>query len=121
MYISKIKLYNFKGSKGDHELNFEIGVNFFVFVGDNNYGKSSVLETIDFIRAKKAKEDIITKTSKTEINANVSFEIEFALADLDASFKDLRKQYKVEPHFMMGNLILDVNSYPGYLLPMRFE
>jgi chromosome segregation ATPase len=72
MYISKIKLHNFKGFKGDHELNFDIGVNF--FVGDNNCDKSSVFEDIDFIRTSKAKEDIITKT---EINNNVSVEIEF--------------------------------------------
>ncbi|MFC2454122.1 MAG: AAA family ATPase [Candidatus Saccharibacteria bacterium] len=51
MYISKIKLHNFKGFKGDHTIEFDIGVNF--FVGDNNCGKSTIFEAIDFIRTKK--------------------------------------------------------------------
>ncbi|MDR2251504.1 MAG: ATP-binding protein [Endomicrobium sp.] len=90
MYISKIKLHNFKGFKGDHELNFDSGVNF--FVGDNNCGKSSVFEAIDFIRTSKAKKDIITKT---EINNYVSVEIEFAGTDLDALLeKEALNKYK---------------------------
>lgn len=80
MYVSKIKLHNFKGFKGDHELNFDKGVNF--FVGDNNCGKSSVFEAIDFIRAKKDREDVITKT-ELEGDNFVSAEVEFSGDDLD--------------------------------------
>ncbi len=80
MYISKIKLHNFKGYKGDHEIDFEKGVN--LFVGDNNCGKSTVFEAIDFIRSKKLREEVITKT---EINGSgfVSVEIEFKGDDIE--------------------------------------
>jgi predicted ATP-dependent endonuclease of OLD family len=80
MYISKIKLHNFKGFKGDHELIFDKGVNF--FVGDNNCGKSSVFEAIDFIRTKKDRDDVITKTI-LESDEFISVEIEFCGDDLE--------------------------------------
>ncbi len=80
MHISKIKLHNFKGFKGDHELNFNKGVNF--FVGDNNCGKSTVFEAIEFIRTKKDRDDVITKT-EVESNDFVSVEIELHGDDLE--------------------------------------
>lgn len=80
MFISNIKLHNFKGYKGDYEINFDKGVNF--FVGDNNCGKSTVFEAIDFIRAKKTRDEVVTKT---ELNGSdfVSVEIEFKGDDLE--------------------------------------
>lgn len=81
MYISKIKLHNFKGYKGDHEINFDKGVNF--FVGDNNCGKSSVFEAIDFIRTKKNRDEVITKT-ELEGEDFISIEIEFVGDDLES-------------------------------------
>jgi len=80
MFISNIKLHNFKGYKGDCEINFDKGVNF--FVGDNNCGKSTVFEAIDFIRAKKTRDEVVTKT---ELNGSdfVSVEIEFKGDDLE--------------------------------------
>ncbi len=92
MYISKIKLHNFKGFKGDHELTFDKGVNF--FVGDNNCGKSSVFEAIDFIRTKKDRDDVITKTD-LESDEFVSVEIEFWGDDLDQLVNtDALKKYQ---------------------------
>ena len=84
MYISKIKLHNFKGFKGNHEVDFYKGVNF--FVGDNNCGKSTVFEAIDFVRTKKDESEIITKT---EINGDgfVSVEIEFKGGDIETLVK----------------------------------
>ena len=79
MHISKIQLHNFKGFKGDHEILFDKGVNF--FVGDNNCGKSSVFEAIDFIRTKKDRNEVITKT-EIETDSFVSVEIEFRGDDL---------------------------------------
>jgi len=81
MYISKIKLHNFKGYQGDHEINFDKGVNF--FVGDNNCGKSSVFEAIDFIRTKKNRDEVITKT-ELNVTSFVSVEIEFKGDDLES-------------------------------------
>ena len=81
MYISKIKLHNFKGYRGEHEINFDKGVNF--FVGDNNCGKSTVFEAVDFIRTKKARDEVITKTEIGETGF-VSVEIEFKGDDLES-------------------------------------
>lgn len=92
MYISKIKLHNFKGFKGDHEIVFDTGVN--IFVGDNNTGKSSVLEAIDFIRSKKEREEVITKT-EVEGDDFVSVEVEFKGDDIEELVKiDALKKYK---------------------------
>jgi recombinational DNA repair ATPase RecF len=79
MYISRLKLHNFKGYKGDHEIEFDSGINF--FVGDNNCGKTSVFEAIDFIRSKKTREEVITKNLAED--EFVSVEIEFIGEDLD--------------------------------------
>jgi predicted ATP-dependent endonuclease of OLD family len=84
MYINKINLHNFKGFKGDHEIIFDKGVNF--FVGDNNCGKSSVFEAIDFIRSKKERTEVITKT-ELEGDGFVSVEIEFKGDDLESLVK----------------------------------
>ncbi len=92
MYISKIKLHNFKGFDGDHEIVFDTGVNF--FVGDNNSGKSSVFEAIDFIRTKKDRDEIVTKT-KIEEDDFVSVEIEFKGDDIESLIKvEPLKKYK---------------------------
>lgn len=92
MHISKIKLHNFKGFKGDHEIIFDKGVNF--FVGDNNCGKSSVFEAIDFIRSKKERNEVIIKT-ELETDAFVSVEIEFIGDDLKSLVEiDALKKYQ---------------------------
>ena len=66
MHISKIKLHNFKGFKGDHEIVFERGVDF--LVGDNNCGKTSVFEAIDFIRSKKERDEIVGSIGLQKLN-----------------------------------------------------
>lgn len=92
MYISKIKLHNFKGFKGDHEILFDKGVNF--FVGDNNCGKSSIFEAVEFIRTKKDRSEVITKT-EIEEDSFVSVEIEFKGADIESLVEiDALKKYK---------------------------
>lgn len=92
MYISKIKLHNFKGFRGDHELNFDEGINF--FVGDNNCGKSSVFEAIDFIRTKRDRSEVITKT-ELKSDSFVSIEVEFRGDDIDLLVgMDALKKYK---------------------------
>lgn len=80
MYISKISLNNFKGFKGEHEINFDKGVNF--FVGDNNCGKTSIFEAVEFIRSKKTRDEVITKTATDK--DIVSVEVEFKGDDLQS-------------------------------------
>ncbi|GAB2021566.1 ATP-binding protein [Pseudolactococcus yaeyamensis] len=78
MYISKMKLHNFKSFEGDHELNFKSGINF--FVGDNNSGKTTIFKAIEFIQGGKIKSDWITKGKKDE---EVSVEILFSGNDIE--------------------------------------
>ena len=53
MYISKITLNNFRCFKGNHVLEFNEGINF--FVGDNNSGKTTIFKAIEFIQSGKNK------------------------------------------------------------------
>lgn len=46
MYISKLKLYNFKSFKGIQEFKFTEGKNF--IVGNNNVGKTTFLKQLIF-------------------------------------------------------------------------
>jgi hypothetical protein len=57
MFIKSINLSNFKGFIGDnHQINFKIpdgttaGSGLNIFVGENNSGKSSIFEAVDFLR-----------------------------------------------------------------------
>jgi len=93
MYISKIKLHNFKGFHKEHEIDFDSGLNF--FVGNNNCGKSSVFEAIDFIRSKKDRSEVITKTEVENNDEFVSVEIEFSGDDIEKLLDtDALKKYK---------------------------
>ena len=83
MYISKIKLVNFKSFKGEHVIEFSEGVNF--FVGNNNCGKTTIFKAIEFIQGGKNKLDFVTQGFETE---NVSVELEFKGADLSEIVND---------------------------------
>lgn len=88
MYISKIKLENFKCFAGINELSFSSGVNY--FVGNNNCGKTTVFKAIEFIKSAKTKSEWITKGKES---CEVSVEITFEGSDL-AEFlekEDLKK------------------------------
>lgn len=55
MYISKVSIKNFKCINGQLDVDFSIpnstsGSGLTVFVGDNNTGKSTIFEAIDFVR-----------------------------------------------------------------------
>lgn len=86
MYISKITLHNFKGFKGDHEFNFDKGINF--LVGNNNCGKSTLFQAIDFLQNGKNEEDYITK--------NLSSEDEYTSVAVEFSGQDISKLVEQE-------------------------
>lgn len=97
MYISKVKLHNFRGFKGDHEFTFKSGINF--LVGNNNCGKTSLFRAVEFIQSGKEIDSYITKD--LNIEEFVSVEMELAGGDLDDfinSADSLRKykQYIIE-------------------------
>lgn len=83
MFISKIKLINFKSFKGEHVIEFSEGVNF--FVGNNNCGKTTIFKAIEFIQSGKNKSDFITQGFEAE---NISVELEFKGADLSEIVND---------------------------------
>lgn len=89
MYISKIALHNFKGFKGDHELIFDAGVNF--FVGDNNCGKSTIFEAIEFIRTKKSCDQVISKCISDSGFTSVEIELKGEDLEILLEAKDLKK------------------------------
>ncbi len=77
MYISKIILNNFRCFKGNHIMEFNEGINF--FVGNNNSGKTTIFRAIEFIQSGKNIEDWISKDADSE---HVSVTIEFSGTDL---------------------------------------
>lgn len=98
MYISKIALHNFKGFKGDHEFNFDKGVNF--LVGNNNCGKSTLFQAIDFLQNGKSKEDFITKSLNSE-NEHTSVTIELSGQDISKLVEQEHlKKYK---NYLIGD------------------
>ena len=99
MYISKIALINFKGFKGEHILNFDKGLNF--FVGDNNCGKSSIFEAVEFVRTKRLREEVITKTATDK--EIVSVEMEF-------KGDDLQLLIETEPLKKYQSYLIDTNG-----------
>lgn len=66
MYISKIRLVNFRCFEGKEELTFCSGVNY--FVGNNNSGKTTVFKAIEFLKFGKTKDGWITKGKEHEKN-----------------------------------------------------
>ncbi len=73
MYISKLKLNNFKGFSGKKEFNFSKGINF--LVGNNNCGKTTIFRAIEFLQNGGNKEDFINNKIGKEECVSVEVEI----------------------------------------------
>lgn len=87
MFIKSIKLSNFKGFVGDnHQINFNTpdgitaGSGLNIFVGENNSGKSSIFEAIDFLRngikpenATLIKSKLADNSQPEEANVKIAF------------------------------------------------
>ncbi|CYU25715.1 AAA family ATPase [Streptococcus suis] len=98
MYISKIKLTNFKSFKGHHDIEFSKGVNF--FVGNNNCGKTTIFKAVEFIQSGKNKLDFITKGSESE---DVAVEVEFKGADLNDIIHDEKLNLNKYSEYVIDN------------------
>lgn len=83
MYISKIKLENFRCFSGEHEIYFKKGLNY--FVGNNNCGKTTIFRAIEFLKSSKTKESWITKGKESE---DVTVEITISGEDLKEFLED---------------------------------
>lgn len=83
MFIKRIRLTNFKGFLGEREWlafntpNNSAGSGLNVLVGENNIGKSTLFEAVDFLRngTKKSPSDIKNKNASADADTHV--EIEF--------------------------------------------
>ncbi|HEL1565433.1 TPA: AAA family ATPase [Streptococcus suis] len=98
MYISKIKLTNFKSFKGHHDIEFSKGVNF--FVGNNNCGKTTIFKAVEFLQSGKNKLDFITKGSESE---DVAVEVEFKGADLNDIIHDEKLNLNKYSEYVIDN------------------
>lgn len=100
MYISKMKLENFKCFKGVKELTFNPGVNY--FVGNNNCGKTTIFKAIEFLRSAKTKDEWITKG---EEDNDVTVEISLEGEDL-AEFLERDDLRKFQPYLIEDSKII---------------
>lgn len=73
MYISKLKLNNFKGFSEKHEFDFSEGINF--LVGNNNCGKTTIFRAIEFLQNGGNEENFINNKIGKEGYVSVEVEI----------------------------------------------
>lgn len=85
MFIKSMVIENFKGFHGAQNLDFSIpdgvteGSGLNIFVGENNSGKSTVFECLDFIKdsTKKSPESLVNKSDPTIVFDDFSIELTF--------------------------------------------
>lgn len=83
MFIKSMVIENFKGYYGSHSINLNIpdgitdGSGLNIFVGENNSGKSTLFESLDFIKdsTKKDPASLINKSDPSVIFDNFSIEV----------------------------------------------
>lgn len=99
MYISKLKLYNFKSFKGIQEFKFTEGKNF--IVGNNNVGKTSIFEAIDFLfnglKRNQEIDELLNNDSKSE-----SVYVEATFSDISDLVKSVSK---LQPYITTANTL----------------
>ena len=90
MYISKIILINFKSFEGENVINFTKGINF--LVGNNNSGKTTIFNAVEFLRNGKYEDSLITSGKE---DCNCSIEITFSGNDIpEIVNEDAIKKYQ---------------------------
>ena len=83
MFIKSMVIENFKGFHGSHDIEFNTpdgtteGSGLNIFVGENNSGKSTIFETLDFIKdsTKKDPASLINKSVPTVAFNDFSIEV----------------------------------------------
>jgi AAA15 family ATPase/GTPase len=109
MYIKKLTLKNFKAHKGEQVFNFKIpstggdgktnGLN--ILIGDNNAGKSSVFEAMDFLRdglpREKELNDVRTKEIAPDEETAVEITFVGKIKELIEEFSETKfEKYVIE-------------------------
>ncbi|MDO8196256.1 AAA family ATPase [Lactiplantibacillus plantarum] len=106
MYIKKIVLHNFKSFSSDNsktediEIQFTSGINY--LVGNNNVGKTTILNSLDFLTTGGKKENVISKGHEQE-NVSVTIVID-DVNPLEGSLK------KYNPYIENHQLMLKRSS-----------
>ncbi|EOB4238476.1 ATP-dependent endonuclease [Raoultella planticola] len=85
MFIKSLAIENFKGYQGTHNISFNTpdgiteGSGLNIFVGENNSGKSTIFETLDFIKGstKKDPASLINKSNPAVVLSDFSIEVTF--------------------------------------------
>lgn len=85
MFIKSMIIRNFKGFLGENEINFKVpdgiadGSGLNIFVGQNNSGKSTVFEALDFIKdsTKKDPELLVNKSDSANVINDFSVEVTY--------------------------------------------
>lgn len=89
MFIKELKIENFKGFKGEHIFKFD--KNFTFLAGDNNTGKSSIFEAVEFLQAgvpkTKKVEDLRNKNTNGHLFVTIKFQ-----GDLSETVKDFSEE-----------------------------
>ena len=85
MFLRELTIENYKGFNGKHEITFD--KNLCYFVGDNNTGKSTVFESVEFLKSglptTKKLDDVRSKSSSGELTVTAKFKgsIEDVISD----------------------------------------
>ncbi|MBH3300368.1 ATP-dependent nuclease [Serratia marcescens] len=102
MFLKSMVVENFKGYHGQHGLNFNMpdgvteGSGLNIFVGENNSGKSTIFEALDFIKdsTKKDPVSLINKSNPGVVFKDFSIEVTYA-GNVSASINAHVQQNKV--------------------------
>ncbi|EPX0445357.1 ATP-dependent nuclease [Yersinia enterocolitica] len=117
MFIKSMVIENFKGYQGTHNINFNIpdgvtdGSGLNIFVGENNSGKSTVFEALDFIKdsTKKDPVSLINKSDPLVVFNNFSIEVTYT-GNITATVNTHVQENKVRP-FLSNVYIKDESEF----------
>ncbi|MCL1075790.1 ATP-dependent nuclease [Shewanella dokdonensis] len=122
MFVKSIDIKNFKGFFGENNIEFNTpdgiteGSGLNIFVGQNNAGKSTVFEALDFIKdsTKKDPESLINKSDLTAIIDDFSVEVTYT-GNIEDSVNSHVQQNKIQS--FLGSIY--VNNGNNYLKVKR--
>ncbi|WP_077999864.1 ATP-dependent nuclease [Edwardsiella tarda] len=114
MFIKSIVISNFKGYSGNNEIIFSIpdgnteGSGLNIFVGENNSGKSTVFEALDFIKdsTKKDVAELANKSEDGDVSDELFVEVVYSgniSGVVDAHIQDNKKQAFLSKVFSDGS------------------